>query len=183
MSAAYKSLPPFQQTLKVSGLIRQDHLLDRLLPEQVVGLMTTLAGDELQAAHQQLLISLPKQGTWRLAGLNWHSDVASPNSRRIPGVQAFILIDDVKDHGGATLALAGSHRFSTRDNQRGRACEVLRDGGEVSGLGPNSAIVQMSGQAGDVYLMDMRVLHTPSINASPDVRIMAAARYLVRSGR
>jgi hypothetical protein len=35
----------------------------------------------------------------------------------------------------------------------------------------------MSGRAGDVYLMDMRLLHTPSINSTNKVRMMATVRY------
>jgi hypothetical protein len=39
-------------------------------------------------------------------------------------------------------------------------------------------IVELSGRAGDVYLMDLRVLHSPSINASRNIRMMATNRYL-----
>ena len=38
------------------------------------------------------------------------------------------------------------------------------------------ALVEMSGRAGDVFLMDMRVLHTPSINSTANVRMMATSR-------
>jgi hypothetical protein len=37
-------------------------------------------------------------------------------------------------------------------------------------------LVEMSGRAGDVFLMDMRILHTPSINATRNVRMMATTR-------
>lgn len=39
-------------------------------------------------------------------------------------------------------------------------------------------VVEMSGRAGDVYLMDMRLLHTPSINATRQMRLMATTRCL-----
>jgi len=40
-------------------------------------------------------------------------------------------------------------------------------------------ITEMSGKAGDVYLMDMRILHTPSINDSKNFRMMATCRFLL----
>ena len=178
LSAVNKTLTPFQETVKISSSIRDEHLHNRLLPEQIISMLPKLAGRDLAFAHQQMLISLPHQGTWSLTGLNWHTDVASSVSELVPGIQAFILIDQVKIHGGGTLALAGSHLFNRRNNLRGKACEILRNGGDVTPLGPNISIVEMSGEAGDVYLMDMRVLHAPSINATHNVRIMATVRYL-----
>lgn len=183
LSAVNKTLTPFQETVKISSSIRLEHLHDKLLPDQITSLLPKLAGRDLAFTHQQLLISLPNQGAWSLAGLNWHTDVASSSSDLVPGIQAFILIDKVKTHGGGTLALAGSHRFNRRNNLRGKAGEILRAGGDVTLLGPNISIVEMSGEAGDVYLMDMRVLHTPSINATHNVRIMATVRYLAKQAR
>jgi ectoine hydroxylase-related dioxygenase (phytanoyl-CoA dioxygenase family) len=183
LSALNKNLTPFQETVKISSSIKDEHLHKKLLPDQITSLLPKLAGQELVFAHQQLLISLPNQGTWSLAGLNWHTDVAPSFSDLIPGIQAFILIDKVKSHGGGTLALAGSHLFNRRNNLRGKACEILRAGGDVTYLAPNMSIVEMAGEAGDVYLMDMRVLHTPSINATHNVRIMATVRYLANELR
>ena len=39
----------------------------------------------------------------------------------------------------------------------------------------------MSGRAGDVFLMDMRVLHTPSVNLSSHIRMMATTRFDLRA--
>jgi ectoine hydroxylase-related dioxygenase (phytanoyl-CoA dioxygenase family) len=36
----------------------------------------------------------------------------------------------------------------------------------------------MCGRAGDVFLMDMRVLHTPSVNATKQPRMMATTRCI-----
>lgn len=118
----------------------------------------------------------PAQGAWTLEGLNWHVDIAENQRARIKGIQAFFLIDDVVPHGGATLALAGSHRIGV---QRTPAAAQLR------GLLRNPldlerrlhelgiTIVEMSGRAGDVFMMDMRLLHTPSVNATKNMRMMA----------
>jgi ectoine hydroxylase-related dioxygenase (phytanoyl-CoA dioxygenase family) len=178
LSSFNKTLTPFQETLKISSSIKNEHLHEKLIPEKITALLPKLAGRDLAVAHQQLLISLPNQGKWSLAGLNWHTDVASSFSELIPGIQAFILIDKVKSHGGGTLALAGSHLFNRVSNLRGKACEILRAGGDVTDLAPEVSILEMVGEPGDVYLMDMRVLHTPSINATQSVRMMATVRYL-----
>jgi hypothetical protein len=43
--------------------------------------------------------------------------------------------------------------------------------------GTGLTLVEMAGRAGDVYLMDMRVLHTPSLNATRNLRMMATTRF------
>ena len=132
----------------------------------------------------QLLLSLPHQGRWTLNGLNWHVDITPDPPGRLPGLQVFFLIDEVVPRGGATLALAGSHR---RDIQRPAAHAALRSllrtssNLEAELRRAGMATVEMSGRAGDVFLMDMRVLHTPSINASRNVRMMATARFFFNS--
>jgi hypothetical protein len=45
----------------------------------------------------------------------------------------------------------------------------------------NTEIVEMSGRAGDVFLMDMRVLHTPSVNLAKNIRMMATTRFDLRA--
>nr|PZN69585.1 MAG: hypothetical protein DIU62_02200 [Pseudomonadota bacterium] len=79
----------------------------------------------------------------------------------VPGVQAFFLVDDVAPHGGATLALAGSHKLRQGGQ---RSLSHLREAlkSDVSLEDTLRAfdlkVLEMSGQAGDVYLMDMRML-------------------------
>jgi ectoine hydroxylase-related dioxygenase (phytanoyl-CoA dioxygenase family) len=87
----------------------------------------------------------------------------------------------VAPRGGATLALAGSHRFMARN---AHAASPLREAlttrenpaAKLRELGVG--IIEMCGRAGDVFLMDMRVLHTPSINAAKHARLMATCRCL-----
>lgn len=179
LSKRLDGVPAFQQVTKLAELVKYAALPERIAPPSVLSLMAQLADGPLVAARDaQLLLSLPNQGTWSMSGLNWHVDLASATGR-LTGIQIFLLLDDVAPHGGATLALAGSQRLT---DKRARA-EVRSwlDGADDldkkltrAGL----SIVEMSGNAGDVYLMDMRVLHTPSINASPRPRLMATSRYL-----
>ncbi|NIM43575.1 MAG: hypothetical protein GTN84_20250 [Hydrogenophaga sp.] len=90
------------------------------------------------------------------------------------------LIDDVVPQGGATLALARSHRMPGEALRTLRV--ALKSPGDVQAAlrVSDTEIVEMSGKAGDVFLMDMRVLHTPSINASKNLRMMATTRFLLR---
>ncbi|MET0332719.1 MAG: phytanoyl-CoA dioxygenase family protein, partial [Rhizobacter sp.] len=181
-SKALKDLPFFQQIARLSTLVRLPGLHAALMTRELVEAMTSLAGGALHPSDTQLLLSLPHQGTWTLDGLNWHVDIAPTARNRQPGIQAFVLIDDVAPRGGATLALAGSHRAEARRGaQAAQLRELLRTPtsrqGQLRDLG--LAVVEMSGRSGDVFLMDLRVLHTPSINATKDLRMMATARYFL----
>jgi ectoine hydroxylase-related dioxygenase (phytanoyl-CoA dioxygenase family) len=180
LSAPIKEAPAFQQIAKLSSLIRQDDLHTRVIDKDTLATIVSLAGARLVPAQNQFLISLPKQGEWSLNGLSWHTDISPAGHRHVPGIQAFVLLDDVKPRGGATLAIAGSHVLADQPEPYRRVREVLRSKGDwqTELHRRNLSIVEMSGHAGDVYLMDMRLLHTPSINASGRLRIMATVRYL-----
>lgn len=172
MSNRLRGVPPFQQVTKLGQAVRLPSLSDAIAPPSLVDAIHALAGERLVADSQaQLLLSLPEQGSWTLDGLNWHRDVAPPKSGRSPGIQAFVLIDDVAPNGGATLALVGSHRLDryqavTYASER----TMMVDHHRLS-------VLEMSGRSGDAYLMDLRLIHTPSINATKQVRMMATTRY------
>ena len=179
LSNTLKDAPAFQQVGKLGQLIKCPDPAT-LICDEVRDVIQSLADAKLTTARDaQLLISLPNQGEWTLEALNWHVDVSSPDRHRLPGIQAFALVDDVRPHGGGTLAVAGSHRPENRDAVA-RFRTNARGGGDVAEELRSSelSLVEMAGDAGDVYLMDMRVLHTPAINATKHVRIMATARYL-----
>jgi hypothetical protein len=166
-SAKIKDLPLFQQTTELGQRVKIDPAkLNLLFPEALLNLMNSLASVPLMASQPQLLISFPHKLEWSLDKLNWHVDIKIPQQDVIPGIQAFVLIDDLKPHGGATLALSGSHRPP-----------YVHDRAMALAL-PREKNVEMSGRAGDVYLMDMRVLHSPSVNATKDIRMMATRRYI-----
>ena len=179
MSQKLKGVPVFQQTGKLGQLISYPGLNERLVSQELYSDMCILAGASLQAQTGQLLISLPHQVAWTLKGLNWHRDISKSQLTGIPGVQVFVLLDTVAVNGGATLALVGSHRLKNQ-SQAKEGISVLTSHGvnhSVNIGGVELSIMEMSGRPGDVYLMDMRVLHTPSINATRNVRVMATARY------
>ena len=173
-----KDIPIFQQIGRLSSLVRVPGLHQALVTPALLDCVARLGGQEPSDIQEtQLLLSPAHQAAWSLKALNWHVDVAGRN--RLPGIQAFFLIDDVAPHGGATLALAGSHRAGgSRAGAAPSVRDILKSSADVErdlrGLDVN--IVEMSGFAGDVFLMDMRVLHTPSVNATKSVRMMATSR-------
>lgn len=184
---AVRRLPLFQQIGKLSALVNVPGLHEALVTPALLDLVAELGGLASPPAAgpqgTQLLLSPPGQGDWTLQALNWHVDLAARPQDPLPGVQAFFLIDDVAPHGGATLALAGSHRIDTRrpaSDSQPALRELLKDPTDLERrLGEQGlAIVEMCGRAGDVFLMDMRVLHTPSVNATKQPRMMATTRCI-----
>ncbi len=171
--------------------------LDEVIPGAMLEDLSELAGRELVPAevHPQLLLTAPQGVTWSVPSLGWHLDVASPSRDELPGIQVFVLIDDVAPRGGGTVAIAGSHRLhgsanaqhvlrgdpvfaqlfepSARDRERFLAPHVV--------AGVQVQVVEMVGVAGDAYLMDMRTVHAPAPNAAKWPRIVLTSRYLRRA--
>ncbi|WP_432727019.1 phytanoyl-CoA dioxygenase family protein [Variovorax sp. W6] len=176
-----QKLPVFQQIGKLSALVKVPGLHEALSTPELIECITRLGGRPPSAIQDtQLLLSPPNQGTSTLENLNWHVDIAANPKGPLPGIQAFFLIDDVAPGGGATLALTRSHRVDTQGMPTSsRLREVLKTPGDLKRnldqLGIE--IIEMSGRAGDVFLMDMRVLHTPSVNSTKNVRMMATTRF------
>lgn len=181
-SKSLRKLPIFQQIGRLSSLVDARDAHETLVTPELIELVGHLVGQRSTTIQEtQLLLSPPNQGTWTLSGLNWHVDVHAEDQDRVPGVQVFFLIDDVAPHGGATLALAGSHRLrQSGANSLPALREILRSQAQpepgIQAMGVQ--IVEMSGHAGDIFLMDMRVLHSPSINDSKHMRMMATCRCL-----
>lgn len=179
--SALAQMPPFQQIAKLSTMVKLPDLHEALSTPGIRAAVALLAGSNpLTATGTQPLLSLPHQGRWSLNKLNWHVDVSSNPDAKIPGIQVFHLIDDVAPHGGATLALANVHRLDADATRALRASlkatadldAVLRESG--------TQVVEISGRAGDVFLMDMRLLHTPSVNTTRTIRMMATERFMPR---
>ena len=190
VSPKIQNLPVFQQTGALGQMVKGHETVDRLFTDELLSAAAELAGAKLKPAHPhpQLLLSLPHKEEWSLQHLNWHLDLKVPEADVIPGVQAFVLIDELKPQGGATLALAGSHKLHYVDREH-NAHGVLRQSVEFTEApekflqpkelrGVSVQIVEMVGRAGDVYLMDLRILHTPSVNSQRNIRMMATNRFL-----
>lgn len=178
---ALQGLTPFQQIAKLASIVKVD-VHEALCTSDVLAAVNTLS-ERTAVAEQgsQLLLSPGRQGHWSLDGLNWHVDIAAKPSNRSPGIQAFYLVDDVAPKGGATLALARSHNMQPEALRRFRTALTRSTDVRQALKDVDVEVVEMAGRAGDVYLMDMRVLHTPSVNSTPDIRMMATTRFGFRT--
>ena len=146
---------------------------------------------------QQILFSLPVQGSWSIPHDVWHVDVPRLGEPGPPGLQLFTFVDDVEPEGGATLAVAGSHNlYNTSKTLRSKELKRLMGAetyfrrlfdptrspissvdetlGRVDGI--DLKVVELTGRIGDVYVMDLRTLHTPAENVSTKARIMLTCR-------
>lgn len=180
LSSTLKDVPAFQQVGKLGQLIRCPDLLGAIVTRDVRSVVDAASETRLTSPKDaQLLVSLPNQGEWSLSNLSWHVDASSPDPQRMPGIQVFALVDDVRPQGGGTLALASSHLVTNEEAVK-NVRAAARSGDDITEAlrGTALSVVEMSGRAGDVYLMDMRVLHSPAINATKNVRVMATARFM-----
>ncbi|WP_373998640.1 phytanoyl-CoA dioxygenase family protein [Bdellovibrio bacteriovorus] len=199
-SSKINDLPLFQQTGRLGQMVKVESQLTPLFRHDViVAAVRSLVSNNCPALsiHPQLLLSFPHKAEWSLAKLNWHLDITVPKQNVLAGVQAFVLIDDVQTRGGATLAIAGSHQLHYLPQaQGGNAHKLLRDDPLFTQLysgdsvdaeklakphnihGVDVSVIEMAGKAGDVFFMDMRVLHAPSVNATKKIRMMATNRFI-----
>jgi hypothetical protein len=150
----------------------------------------------------QVIFTLPNAQTWTVPS-GWHSDRPRLASGQSAGVQLFAFLDVVEARGGGTLAIAGSHHLlnegrairpskfgkllcaepffadllavdAAADSPQHRA-DLLHRKGAVGNV--QLQIVEMTGAPGDVWLMDLRVLHVGSPNAAERPRMMLTFRY------
>lgn len=172
-------------------------LLDE--PSLLAAVNTLLGGcapDRTLFPRPQLLFTLPNADTWTVP-TGWHADFPRLASGRRPGLQLFACLDTVEPRGGGTLVVAGSHlllnegrviktKEITRLLRREAFFQALfSDGPERPHLNhPGKTgdvtleLVELTGAPGDVYLMDLRVLHAATPNASAHPRIMATHRFM-----
>lgn len=157
----FDGISPFQVSGKIAQGIHPHTHLDNVIPKELGAYLNILAGCKLQPSQPrpQILVTPPQKETWSIPETGWHVDLNATSVDSVPGIQVFVLLDDIAPKGGATMAIRGSHK--SRD------------------LSPTpDRVAEMCGKAGDVYLMDMRVLHAPSINATKNARMMLTSRYL-----
>lgn len=182
------------------GRLQRDRQFPCLIGERVLDLIEKLVGARvaLLPPGQQVLFSLPGKEAWSIPHDVWHTDMPRFAEAATPGLQAFTLLGDLEPGGGATLVVAGSHQLlndagaltSKEVKQRLRNepfFEALFDPRrapmtaveEAAGhaRGSDLRVVELTGNMGDVYLMDLRLLHTPAPNASQTARMMLTCRF------
>ena len=111
--------------------------------DPILGPTTSTALDELLGEGEwhrpdqpgQLLMTPPSGDEWVLPAKGWHMDVPAPPGIDRIGAQLFLLLDEHRPRGGATLAVAGSHRLvrwlpdradSAFDGHSGELRQVLK---------------------------------------------------------
>ena len=140
--------------------------------------------------------NLPCPGMqWTACSAAWHVDEPTPPGTD-PGrvLIAFMLLDRLESGGGATVVLAGSNRrlvmlanklatpittdvaLAHLSKEEPWFADLFKTDGRTSGEecisgGISLRIQELTGEPGDVVLMDPRCLHTTSANVSPRPRL------------
>lgn len=170
-----------------------------LLTSDLLEVISQLMGeDAIPWMKFQSLISVPDTSKWEVPATTWHLDLPQIPNTGLQGIQMFGFLTEVRPGGGGTLAVAGSHRqldelshFKPKalrsvlkkqaffrnlwskeyPNRTSLMEETLSDkGGSVQ-------VVEMHGKPTDVYLMDLRILHTVAPNSRDTPRIMLTQRF------
>ncbi len=194
------TLPQDGRRVKVAREIGHRHAAVEALIEQpqiralVDDLLEGRDFDRLVYKRPQILFSLPDALTWTLPA-GWHTDSPRLAGGERLGVQIFTFLEPVEAGGGGTVVVAGSHRL-LNDGKRRIPKEVNRDlrrvaffrplyesaGGTESPTGSVGEValrvMELTGQPGDVWVMDLRVLHSAAPNAADRPRLMVTHRFL-----
>lgn len=194
------TLPQDGRRVKVAREIGHRHAaVEALIAEPPVLALVDelLAGrpfDHAVYKRPQILFSLPDALTWTLPG-GWHTDSPRLASGERLGVQVFTFLEPVAAGGGGTVAVAGSHRL-LNDGRTRTPREVNRALRQEAFFRPLYAqsgltdlprgsvgevalkVVELTGKPGDVWVMDLRVLHSVAPNAADRPRIMVTHRFL-----
>ncbi|HAJ76474.1 MAG TPA: hypothetical protein DCM64_08445 [Gammaproteobacteria bacterium] len=154
--------------------------------------------------YPQLLFTLPNSNEWGVPLGPWHIDVPRFPEGTIPGVQVFTFLDSVRPGNGGTLAVAGSHKLfnhgiSIRSKEIARQLQKLnyfedlmtneafdrQSIMDIVGMveGVNDQVKELTGKPGNIYFMDMRLVHTIGLNAGKIPRAMLTQRYLLEEFR
>ena len=136
-------------------------------------------------------------GKWEVPRSIWHVDVPRSAAIGAPGPEMFTFLDKVKPKGGGTLVLAGSHRllndvdYLSSKNVKKRLkrhtyfreltgkgsddrSRFLEEIGNIDGVPVK--VVELTGNPGDAYFVDLRLLHSLGPNTSDQPGMMIAQR-------
>lgn len=180
-----------------------------LFTVELMAVIVGLAGGrsvQPMGKRAQHLVTMPNADEWTVPSTVWHVDLPRLPCNCLVGIQVFTFLSRVSPQGGATLVVAGSHRLlnntvrlrSKDIKRRLRRLPYFRDllsghcvdrerflttvattedpaAGEVP-----LRVVELHGRPGDVWLTDMRLLHTLAPNATRRPRIMLTHRFLIQ---
>ena len=182
--------------------LARERFFGDLVSTDVLAAASKLAGDAALGTmidRPQILFTPPDAETWTVPHKIWHLDYPRLGELGRPGVQMFAVLRSLRPGGGGTLVVAGSHRLL---NDRGHVASknvkkalkrepwfgallkgdqpdrdrFLREPGRVGDVPVQ--VVEMHGEPGDVYMVDLRVLHTLAPNAAESPRLMLTQRFV-----
>jgi ectoine hydroxylase-related dioxygenase (phytanoyl-CoA dioxygenase family) len=131
-----------------------DVLLDLMEHPKTFPIVRELLGDDVSMVDNDYFISPPHTSTHA----NWHHDVGMPgiyHPRSTVMVKVFFALSDVREDGGCTLFLPGSHRF-----EQGFELPKVSNPTDMPGH------VKMAFPAGTAYLFNGRCYHAATDNRS-----------------
>ena len=188
---------------QIKGCLEVNELVNDEIPQVVAQLLDrqkTFTGMEVP----QPLFTLPNSDKWDVPHDVWHLDAPRLPNWGIPGIQIFTFLNTVAPAGGGTLVVAGSHRL-VNGSERIRSRDVkrrLKKEPYFRDLMSKTAanrdrflqnvercgdvdvqVLELVGQPGDVYFVDLRVLHAPAPNATLVPRVMLTRRFFLESVR
>ena len=191
----------------VKRVSKSRHFREVMTDELLAAVDQLLDGEPASSMmdRPQLLFTLPNASTWTVPHNIWHLDMPRVSSGEMSGVQAFVCVDAVPAGGGGTLVVAGSHRFCNQAGQWLSSKDVKRrlkrveyfkmlmnreTPGRDQLVGARwlvddipVEVVELCGAPGDVYLTDMRILHTLAPNTARHPRIVLTQRFLLNSAQ
>ena len=191
--------------MKLLKPLWRDQTMIDLINDEALAAASALANERLvlpDNSYPSLLFTLPNATTWTLPHQVWHLDMPRLPDDGVPGVQIFTFLEKVEPGGGGTLAITGSHRMPNEggriksgefrkklqaepyfaelmSDKTGDRLRFMREVGYVGDV--ELKVVEMTGDVGDVYFMDMRVFHNISQNTLQIPRIMLTYRYHTES--
>jgi len=170
-----------------------------VLGPKVRSALDGLLGEWIEPKHAgQVLVTMPEGVPWSVPHRQWHTDVGFETPTA--AVKIWALLGDLEPGGGGTPQVAGSHKvierfLTTTDEREFKAVrdQVLRSHPWLRNLtseqrtvdplepatvdGLRVRVVELTGQAGDVYLTHPWILHSIAPNAS-DVPRMMRSRFI-----
>ena len=204
---AIDKIPKIAKTdrLQPAKTLKRSKIFTEIMTSETDSVIRSLCEDAepvLGSDRPQLLFTLPCIEDWDVPSRVWHVDVPRLPDNVFPGVQLFTFVEPVVHAGGGTLAVSGSHRLINEDGYvRSKFMKrrlkrqlyfrrlfnkkvpdrkrFLTESGQADHV--PLKVVEMTGEPGDAYITDLRLLHTVAPNANPEPRVMLTQRYYRRS--
>jgi len=194
-------VPDERQKKTLSGVSSSRLFKELLTPDVLATARQFVGGDELipTPPYTQFLFTPPNAHQWRLPHSMWHIDFPRTGDVGWAGVQVFTFLQRLEPGGGGSVMVAGSHQLLNdagiipsktfrRRLARAEYFRALMDKNdsdrqrflkEVAYINDTPLkVVELIGEPGDVYIADLRLLHSVAPNTANLPRMMVTQRLL-----